>query len=28
VVFSDFMLPALKAAAQRYEDREPIEVPA
>jgi glycosyltransferase involved in cell wall biosynthesis len=28
VVFSDFMLPALKAAAQRYEDRAPVEIPA
>jgi glycosyltransferase involved in cell wall biosynthesis len=28
VVFSDYMLPALKAAAQRYEDRAPVEIPA
>jgi glycosyltransferase involved in cell wall biosynthesis len=28
VVFSDHMLPALKAAAQRYEDRAPVEIPA
>jgi hypothetical protein len=28
VIFSDYMLPALQAAAQRYEDRAPVEIPA